>query len=78
MKDKPLKLPSKENKLYYSIILAASFGILIAVPVLILMALGYFIDKWLHTTPTFIAIGVVLGFVGSIINVMKLLKTMKL
>jgi F0F1-type ATP synthase assembly protein I len=77
MSNTQLKLPSKNNKVYYSLTIALSIVILLVSPVLSLLIIGYFIDNFSHTTPTFMSIGVVLGFLGSLVNITKLLKVVK-
>ena len=37
-------------------------------------ALGYFLDKWLHTAPWFLVILGTLGFVGGVMEVIRRLK----
>ena len=77
MLKKELKLPSKDKKGFYSLTIAASIGILLVTPVLSLLVIGYFLDLWLHTSPTCMITGIVIGFLSSLVNINKLLKTIK-
>jgi F0F1-type ATP synthase assembly protein I len=32
---------------------------------------GYFLDKWLHTGPVFLLVGGLLGFAGSMVDILR-------
>jgi F0F1-type ATP synthase assembly protein I len=69
----------KENKTTYKlfIIMAMSTAILLVSPVLLLAALGYFLDKFFHTAPLFLIIGGVIGFISGITNVFRMMRLMQ-
>lgn len=59
------------------LIIGMSTAILLVSPVLALFLIGYFVDKFFHTTPFFMILGLTLGFISGIMNVFKLLKVMQ-
>lgn len=59
------------------LVIAGSISFLIVTSMLISLSIGFGIDKLFHTFPLFLSIGAIVGFVGSIINIMQLVKTMK-
>jgi F0F1-type ATP synthase assembly protein I len=69
----------KENKTTYKlfIIMAMSTAILLVSPVLILGALGYFLDIFFHTAPVFLIIGSIIGFISGIFNIFRMMKLMQ-
>jgi len=56
------------------IIVAMSTAILLVSPVITLLVLGYFLDKFFHTAPLFLLLGVSIGFISGVMNVFKLLR----
>ena len=54
-----------------------STAFLLVVPVLILLALGIFVDKIFHTAPFYMLLGIALGLIGGTINVYRLLQAMQ-
>jgi F0F1-type ATP synthase assembly protein I len=67
--------PKTTYKLF--LIVATSTAILLVSPVLILLGLGYFIDKIFHTAPYALSIGGVIGFISGIFNVFRMTKLMQ-
>jgi F0F1-type ATP synthase assembly protein I len=57
----------REMGLYFAL---GQVGLEMVAPI----GLGVLLDRWLHTAPTFIVIGVLLGFVGGLAHLMALLK----
>ncbi len=43
-----------------------TLGLTVAVALLICVALGYFVDRWLGTSPWFTLVGVVLGIAAAV------------
>ena len=60
------------NKLF--LLMAMSTAILLVTPVLVLAALGFFLDYLFHTTPLITILGVCIGFISGMTNVFKLLR----
>jgi F0F1-type ATP synthase assembly protein I len=63
------------NRLF--LIVAMSTTILLVSPVIILLAVGYFADKYFHTMPLYTATGGGLGFISGIINVFRMMQMMQ-
>ena len=59
------------------ILIGLSTAFLLVMPILILLAVGYFADIFFHTKPLFTILGVIIGSVGGIMNVFRLLQTAK-
>ena len=70
---------NRTNKTTYKlfIIMAMSTTILLVSPVIILVALGYFLDKIFHIAPTLLIIGGIVGFVSGISNVFRMMRLMQ-
>ena len=70
---------TKNTKTTYKLflIIATSTAILLVSPVLVLLAIGYFFDHLLHTTPLYMIIGSVIGFISGIYNVFRMMKLMQ-
>ena len=68
--------PQPKSKATFYILMAASTAILLAAPVIVLAALGFFLDKLFHTSPIILIAGGVIGFIGGTVNVYKLVKAM--
>lgn len=64
-------------KLFSLMIIAGSTAILIAVPVMILSLLGLGLDTLFHTKPIFLIIGAIAGFLSSMVNIQKMLQSLK-
>ena len=56
------------------IIIGMSTAIVLVSPVIGLMLVGYFSDKFFHTTPIIMTAGILLGFISGIMNVFKIMK----
>jgi F0F1-type ATP synthase assembly protein I len=54
-----------------------STAILLVTPVLVLLFGGYFLDKYLHSTPFWTIVGLIFGFVGGVMNVFRLLSVVQ-
>jgi|GEM_PF-5610205 len=65
---------TKRAKLFSQIAVWSNAVILLVAPVIILLLIGLWLDRTLHTTPIFIITGVIAGFLGSIVNVYRLSK----
>lgn len=66
----------QRSKTAYFVIVGMSTAILLATPVIILTAAGFFLDKLFNTSPYLLIGGGVLGFIGGITNIYKLLMRM--
>lgn len=66
-----------KSKTTFFLLIGMSTAILLATPVVVLSGLGFFLDTYLRTSPTFLIVGGIMGFVGGTINVYKLLTKMK-
>lgn len=64
-------------KIFYRIAMATSTALLIAGPVILALLLGLWLDTLFSTSPLFAMVGGMLGFVGSIISLIKLLRATK-
>jgi ATP synthase protein I len=65
------------SKISFFVLVGMSTAILLAAPVIILLLVGFALDTFLHTKPTFMLIGVIIGFVSGIINVSRLMKVIQ-
>lgn len=63
----------QRSKTTYFVLVGMSTAILLATPVIILTAAGFFLDKLFNTSPYLLIGGGILGFIGGITNVYKLL-----
>ena len=68
--------PKKQDKFsfYYSISLVGQVGWSVAVPLVVFILIGVFLDKQFGTKPAFIFAGVGLGMIVSFFSLYKLLK----
>ena len=66
----------EKRKIYYIIAIGGQITILLVGPVVFCLLLGFWLDGFFHTTPLFTIIGVIVGFVGSIFNVFRVMKIM--
>ncbi len=67
----------KKSKVVYFTLVGISTAILLVTPVLILMGIGFFLDKVFNTGYIFLIIGGIAGFVGGMYNIYKLLTKVK-
>jgi F0F1-type ATP synthase assembly protein I len=63
------------NKL--GLIIGMSTAILLVTPVIILLVIGYFLDSIFHTSPLYLVIGIIVGFISGVVNVYRLMKLMQ-
>lgn len=75
MENKKLKQP--RSKKAFFILVGMSALILLAAPMGILLILGFALDSFFHTAPTFMFMGAGIGLVSGIINVARLMKMMQ-
>lgn len=61
----------------FRIFIASSTAAMIAGPVIISLIIGIWLDGLLQTSPVFALAGGLLGLVGSIMSLLKVLKTTK-
>ncbi len=68
-----------ESKTSYRLflIIAMSTAILLVSPVIVLLGVGYFADRFFHTTPIYMALGGGIGFISGIINVFRMTQLMQ-
>lgn len=64
---------SSKNKILYTVSLGLELGFLIALPLVLLLIFGLFLDRKLKTTPLFLIIFVISGFVITFFNVYYLI-----
>ena len=69
--------PPKKSKTVYFMLVGMSTAILLATPVIILLGAGFFLDKLFGTGHILLICGGVLGFIGGMYNVYKLLTKVK-
>jgi hypothetical protein len=66
-----------KTKIFYRIFMAGSTAFLIAGPVIVFLFVGLWLDGLLGTSPIFALVGGLAGFTGSIMSLLKFLKTTK-
>ncbi|MBA3724252.1 MAG: AtpZ/AtpI family protein [Candidatus Levybacteria bacterium] len=66
-----------KSKAVYFTLVGLSTAILLATPVIVLVAAGFFLDQYFGTNPIILIAGGVVGFIGGLYNVYKLLATVK-
>lgn len=69
--------PRPKSKLVFFTLIGMSTAILLVTPVIVLLFVGLFLDNLFKTTPWIMIIGIGAGFIGGIMNVMRLMKTIK-
>jgi F0F1-type ATP synthase assembly protein I len=62
------------RKTYYILAISGYITVFLVAPVVLCLVLGLWLDSFLHTTPLFVILGVIIGFAGSIINVFKVME----
>jgi len=65
--------PKSQFKLYYSLSFAWQLGFLIAAPLVLLLLIGYWLDRALYTSPFFILTGVFGGMIFSAYEIYHLI-----
>jgi F0F1-type ATP synthase assembly protein I len=74
----PMETKNKKETTYrLFLIIAMSTSIVLVSPVIILVALGFFVDSFFHTTPLYTALGGGLGFISGIVNVFRMMQMMQ-
>ncbi len=71
-KDEKSKLPARAYML-----IGVSTAFLLAAPVIILLFLGIFLDNIFHTAPFIALVGAIIGAIGGINNVLKIIKVVQ-
>ena len=66
-----------KSKTTFFILVGFSTAFLLAAPVVILLFVGMFLDSIFHTAPTYLTLGIIVGFIGGIANVFRLMKLMQ-
>lgn len=61
----------------FLIMMGMSTAFLLVTPVLSLLAVGYFVDTFFHTTPFYMLFGIAIGLIGGTFNVFRLLQAMQ-
>jgi len=64
----------EKSRIYYIIAICGQVTVMLVGPVVGCLLLGLWLDGFFHTTPLFVIIGVIAGFVGSIFNVFRVMK----
>ena len=65
-------MPEQEKqKYYYSLLSAASFGLILLVSVVVGLVIGIYLDKLFHTIPLFTAVFTFIGMISGIYSVFK-------
>jgi F0F1-type ATP synthase assembly protein I len=67
-------ISGEKRKFYYIVAIGGQVTILLVGPVVFCLLLGFWLDSYFHTSPFFIILGVILGFIGSIFNVFRVMK----
>lgn len=65
-----------KRKFYYIAAIGGQITILLVGPVVFCLLLGLWLDSIFNTGPLFIIFGVIVGFVGSIFNVFRVMEIM--
>lgn len=66
-----------KSKTTFFILVGFSTAILLAAPVVILLFVGNFMDSLFHAGKTFTILGIIVGFIGGIANVFRLMQLMQ-
>lgn len=74
--DNEKKEIKQKSPLYSVLVVTGSVTILLVIPVVILSLLGLWLDKFFHTGHLLLITGAVIGFVGGMGNIYRLLKTL--
>lgn len=73
-----IKIDSEQAELIRRLGWLSSVGIILVVCTFVGVAIGYYLDRWLHTTPwltlVFLLFGVIAGFWNSFEIIMRCLK----
>ena len=66
----------EKRKFYYIVAIGGQITFLLVGPVVFCLLLGLWLDSYFHASPFFLVLGVILGFIGSIFNVFRVMKIM--
>ena len=67
-------MPQKNNfKIFYAISLAWQLGFIIAIPLVVFVFLGFWVDKFLNTSPLFIILGILTGMTITVYEIYQML-----
>lgn len=67
----------EKRKFYYIIAIGGQITALLVGPVVFCLLLGLWLDNTFYTSPLFVVLGVIIGFIGSIFNVFRVMKMME-
>lgn len=65
---------SDKNRMITSLSVLAQAAVMLAVPVLIFLFAGLWLDDYFDLSPVFTITGIILGFLGSILNIYRVIK----
>ncbi len=65
---------SDKNRMITSLSVLAQAAVMLAVPVLIFLFAGLWLDDYFDLSPVFTITGIILGFLGSILNIYRIIK----
>jgi F0F1-type ATP synthase assembly protein I len=71
------KTPESQSTTTFFIMMGMSTAFLLVTPVLVLLAIGFFVDNYFHTSPFYMILGIAIGLVGGTFNVFRLLQAMQ-
>ena len=60
----------------FLIMMGMSTAFLLVTPVLLLLGLGFLVDKFARTAPFYMILGIAIGLIGGIMNVYRLMQAM--
>ncbi len=75
MEDEKIKSEEvQRGLLYYVIYFGEKVIFLLVVPVVFFIVVGFWLDNIFHVSPFFVILGVVIGFIGSMLNVLRVMR----
>ena len=77
MGDADPEIKKKNNGLFLAITIAGQVSLLLVGPVVVFAGMGIWLDNFLKSSPVFLSTGAVIGFIGSVIGVFKVIKIME-
>ncbi|MGH7203617.1 MAG: AtpZ/AtpI family protein [Candidatus Levyibacteriota bacterium] len=69
--------PQPKSKTTFFILVGMGTAILLAAPVVILLFIGVFLDSIFHAGNLYMIMGIIVGFVGGIVNIFRLVQMMQ-
>lgn len=63
-----MKNNTQKSKIFYAVSLGLEMGFLVAIPLVLFLFLGVYLDKKFNTLPIFIIVSVILSFVAMILE----------